>query len=676
VSEAVARLLRPRSIAVVGASQAMNKLAGQLIPTLLAGGFRGAIYPINPRYQEVAGQRCYASLDEVPGAIDHCIIVVGRERIADVMEACRRLGVGSASIFSSGFAEAGEDGAEAQRRLVEMAGGMSFIGPNCMGFANLVDGVLATTSSLLRSDPTPGDIAVLSQSGGIAFASLGFTARAMDLRFSHMINTGNSAGVSYTDLVEFLFVEPRAKVVIVAAESEAVVGQVLEAVRRHGLVKPIILLKLGRGDTGVRMALSHTGSLAGDYRLVQGCCEQAGIVCADDIDEALGAAELLRHGFTPEHADGLAAICISGGNIALFADHADRAGLSFAPLTAETEAALHGTLPSYISVHNPIDITALGLEEPKLHAATLRLAAQDPTVRTLIPILTSAVDYTPVCTMLAEIRAEGGAPMIALWTGGSMETRSPEILHAAGIPIFRSSGLLARCLAQLRRARPAPRPAPLGEMPRAAVGAPPTDATEAESLAWLEQAGIPVPPFEACDKAGLAEAAGRVGYPLVVKLDTAETHISDTGGVFLDIRTPAELAALMPRIAALPGDRLVIARFLPGQELIVSAFLHPVFGRVLLLGSGGRMVEAQPDVRFLAIPAARESVAAALAETLAGRILKAGQRGATGFDAAVDLIHRVGLLALAAGEALRQIELNPVTVGAHGAVAVDASIIR
>jgi len=671
MSEHIARMLRPRSIAVVGASQAMNKLAGQLIPTLLAGGFKGAIYPINPRYEEVAGQRCYASLDDVPGEIDHCVIVVGRERIADVMAACRRLGVGSASIFSSGFAEAGEDGAEAQRKLVEMAGGMSFIGPNCMGFANLVDGVLATTSSLLRSDPTAGDIAVLSQSGGIAFASLGFTARAMDLRFSHMINTGNSAGVSYTDLVAFLFGEERAKVIIVAAESEAVVGQVLDAVRRHGLVKPVVLLKLGRGDTGVAMALSHTGSLAGDYRLIQGCCEQAGIVCADDIDEALGAAELLRHGFRAQDAGGLAAICISGGNIALFADHADRAGIGFAPLTEETEAALRATLPEFISIHNPIDITALGLEEPKLHAAALRLAARDATVRVLIPILTSAVDYTPVCTMLAEIRAEGGAPMVALWTGGSMETRSPEILHAAGIPIFRSSGLLARCLAQLARAKHV-------SIEAASPGAAETPSplpTEAESLAYLQRAGIPVPPFTTCDKAGVSAAAQRVGYPLVIKVDTAETHISDEGGVILDIRSAAELTSLAPRIAALQGEQLVVSRYLPGQELIVSAFTHPIFGRVLMIGSGGRMVEAQPDVRFLALPAARESIAAALAETVSGRILKAGKRGARGFDAAVDLICRVAALALAAGNALQQIELNPVTVGAHGAVAVDAALV-
>jgi acyl-CoA synthetase (NDP forming) len=284
MTDRIARLLRPGSIAVVGASTALNKLAGMFIPTLLAGGYKGRIYPVNPRYAEVAGQRCYASLDDVPGPVDHCVIVVSRERIANVLKACRRKGVAGASIFTSGFAETGEEGGQAQRDLVDLAGGMPFIGPNCMGFANLVDGVLATTSSLLRSDPSGGDIAVLSQSGGIAFASLGYQARALGLRFSHMVNTGNSVGVSYTDLLAFLFGEERARVVIVAAESETVVAQVLAAVRQHGLRKPMVMLKLGRGETGVRMALSHTGSLAGDYRLIQGLCEQAGIACVDDID--------------------------------------------------------------------------------------------------------------------------------------------------------------------------------------------------------------------------------------------------------------------------------------------------------------------------------------------------------------------------------------------------------
>lgn len=678
MTDRIARLLRPRSIAVVGASTALNKLAGMFIPTLLAGGYEGKIYPINPRYDEVAGQRCYASLDDVPGPVDHCVIVVSRERIAEVLKACRRKGVAGASIFTSGFAEAGAEGGQAQRDLVELAGDMPFIGPNCMGFANLVDGVLATTSSLLRSDPSGGDIAVLSQSGGIAFASLGYQARALGLRFSHMVNTGNSVGVSYTDLLAFLFTEERARVIIVAAESETVVAQVLEAVRQHGLRKPVVMLKLGRGETGARMALSHTGSLAGDYRLMQGLCEQAGIVCVDDIDEALGAADLLRNGFTPEHGGGLAAICISGGNIALFADHADRAGVSFAPLTETTEAKLRARLPTYISVHNPIDITALGMEEPALYADVLRLASADETVRVLVPILTSAADCTPMCRMLADLRAETGAPMVTLWTGGSMEDRSPAILRDAGIPIFRSSGLLARCLAHLGRAIACE--APRSDPPRnvSAPALPPMPSgplPESAALSFLAVGRVPVPKFRHCAADAVAEAAEAVGFPVVIKSDVTETHISDRDGVLLDIRDAVSLRQAAGRIAAMPGTRRIVAQFLPGLELIVSVFRHPQFGPVLMVGSGGRSVELQSDLRFLGLPADNSALQRALAGTMAGAALRRGHRGATGFDAAVELMARVAALGLAAGDRLVQIELNPVTVGPHGAAAVDAHVV-
>ena len=673
----IARLLRPDSIAVVGASTAQNKLAGMLIPTLLAGGYKGRIYPVNPRYAEVAGQRCYASLDEVPGPVDHCVIVVGRERIAEVLKACRRKGVAGASIFTSGFAEANEAGRQAQRELVELAGGMPFLGPNCMGFANLADGVLATTSSLLRSDPSGGDIAVLSQSGGIAFASLGYQARALGLRFSHMVNTGNTVGVSYTDLLAFLFGEERARVVIVAAESETVVGQVLAAVRQHGLRKPIVMLKLGRGETGVRMALSHTGSLAGDYRLIQGLCEQAGIVCVDDIDEALGAADMLRNGFTPAHTSGLAAICISGGNIALFADHADRTGVSFAPLTDATQAKLRARLPAYISVHNPIDITALGMEEPALYADVLRLAAADETVRVLVPILTSATDCTPMCRMLADLRAETGTPMITLWTGGSMEDRSPSILREAGIPIFRSSGLLARCLHQLRRADGGVADTVAAGTTPPKVQHPPRQGslTESESLAFLESGGVPVSRWRVCRRVDLPNAAAEIGYPVVIKADSAETHISDRGAVILGVRDAEDLARRAAQIDGLPGETLLVSQFLPGEELIASTFTHPVFGPVLMVGSGGRLVELRPDVRFLGLPATRAQLERALTETAIGDALKRGFRGASGFEAAVTFLERLTALALATTDLVAQIELNPVTVGAHGAAAVDAAVI-
>jgi len=673
--ERIARLLKPASIAVVGASTAMNKLAGQLIPTLQASGYAGRIYPVNPRYTDVSGLPCYPSLDAVPGPVDHCVIVVGRERLPSVLETCRKLGVGGASIFSSGFAEAGEDGVAAQEELVRQAGGMAFIGPNCMGFANLADRVVATTSSLMRADATPGDIAVASQSGGIAFAAIGFRAYALGQRFSHVINTGNSAGISYTELTTYFFNDPSTRVILIAAESEKVVGEVIAAVTREGLRKPIVMLKLGRGETGVRMAFSHTGSLAGDWRVVRDVAEQAGIVCAEDVDDALGCCELLRRGFGPDQAGGLAALCISGGNVALLADQMDAHGIDFAPLSAETGAALRGTLPDFISIHNPIDITALGMEEPALFRRVLELAAQDPTVKAVVPIMTSATDYTPTARLLAEVKAQGGAPMLVLWTGGSLETKSPEILREAGIPVFYSASLMGRCLQAVKRA--APMPGEDAAPPAQRMPAPPRPGalTEGESLAILEASGVAVPAWRLCRREGLAEAAAEVGFPIVVKAETAETHISDRGAVILGIRGPDDLAREADRIAALPGETLLVSRFLPGRELIVSTFHHKHFGPLLMVGSGGQMVELQSDVRFVALPASRMRLAAALADTLMGRALHNKFRGAEGFDAAVDFLARVAALALASHRSIAQIELNPVTVGAHGAAAVDASIV-
>lgn len=673
--ERIARLLKPASIAVVGASTAMNKLAGQLIPTLQASGYAGTIYPVNPRYDEVSGLPCYKSLEDVPGPIDHCVIVVGRDRLLSVLATCRKLGVGGASIFSSGFAEAGEDGAAAQEELVRQAGDMAFIGPNCMGFANVTDKVVATTSSLMRHDATPGDIAVASQSGGIAFAAIGFRAYALGQRFSHVINTGNSAGISYTEITTYFFNDPSTRVILIAAESEKVVGEVIAAVKREGLRKPIVMLKLGRGETGVRMAFSHTGSLAGDWRVVRDVAEQAGIVCAEDVDDALGCCELLRRGFTPAHAGGLAALCISGGNVALLADQMDKHGIGFAPLTAETEATLREALPDFISVHNPIDITALGMEEPALFRRVLELAAQDATVKVVVPIMTSATDYTPTARLLAEVKAKGGAPMIVLWTGGSLETRSPEILREAGIPIFYSASLMGRCLEQLKRVAP-----PRGDDTQVAAPQAPAlphagTLTEGESLAVLEAAGVPVPRWRLCARGDLARAADEVGYPIVIKAETAETHISDRGAVILGLRGPEDLAREAARIAALPGETLLVSRFLPGRELIVSTFHHDHFGTLLMVGSGGQMVELQSDVRFIALPASRARLADALAGTLIGGALQKKFRGAEGFEAAVEFLQRVAALALASADGIAQIELNPVTVGAHGAAAVDASIV-
>lgn len=668
-------LLRPRSIAIVGASQAANRLAGQVIPMLEKGGYRGAIYPVNPRYESIGNYQCFPSLSAIPDRIDHCIVAVAKERVLGVLRECRDRNVGSAAIFSSGYAETGAEGADAQQELLDAAGDMIFIGPNCMGMVNLVDKVVAAPAPVFNESNRHGDVALLSQSGGLAYATLAFFATQQHIDFSYVVNTGNSAGISFIDLIDAMNRDTATRVILVVAESEGVVGEVIGAVRRNGLVKPIVMLKLGRGATGARMALSHTGSLAGDYRLARDCAEQRGIVCCEDVDEALGAAELLRRGFGPRNASGVAAISISGGNIALFADQADAEGVCFAELAPQTQERLGEVLPSFVSVRNPIDITALGYEQPELHTRVFDVLIDDPAVHTLVPIITTAVDYTPVCSQLAELKARSDAPLITLWTGGSFEERSREILHEAKIPVFRSAGVLARTLAAMGRANPA------GSGPSATVANVPElpaaegPLSESQSLAFLEAADVPVPAWATCGQNDLEAACQRVGYPVVIKRDSTETHISDSGAVILGIENAGDLERARPRIAPL-GDKLLVARFLPGMELIVSTFAHPSFGMVMMAGSGGRMTELVRDVAFATLPAPRETLKAMLERTLAGKALARGFRGAAGFDAAVEFLERLSRLAVAGDGAVAQIELNPVTVGNHGAVAVDASITR
>jgi acyl-CoA synthetase (NDP forming) len=671
----IGRLLRPRSIAIVGASRDPKRMGSGAIPALETGRYSGKIFPVNPNYDEIGGHRCYKSLIDISEPVDHCVIAVGRNQVADVLRECRIKNVGGASIWSSGYGEMDPSGSEAEAQLRALAGEMPFLGPNCMGFANLCDGIIASSAAIVfQRNADCGDVALLSQSGGVAFASMAFFADEIRMRFSYVINTGNTAGISFDDLVQFMYADPSTRIIVAVAESEAVAAQIVTCVRRDGLKKPIILLKLGRGATGIRMAHSHTGSLAGDYRLVRDCAEQTGIICVDDIDEALDAANLLRHGLDGRHAEGIASISISGGNLTLFADHADAQGLSFAKLNQKTEADLRAALPDFISIHNPVDVTGLGRRALGLYAQVLDILMRDPAARLLVPIITASPDYTPTCTMLSEFKRQSGCAMIVLWTGGSFEERSIGILREAGIPVIRNPGGLARVLGRLRRAR-AGSAASDARAERLPISASSTAMTEGDALAFLAAEGVPVAPWRQCGRDDVISAVAEVGYPLVIKTDVVETHISDRGGVILGIVDEEDLARRSAQIAALPGERLLVSRFLPGLELIVSAFRHPHFGRVLMLGSGGQLVELVADVTFLLAPGSPIAIERALLATAVGRALKSGHRGATGFQSAVEFLKKFNAFASALDDSVQQVELNPVTVGPHGAAAVDAAIV-
>lgn len=673
----VARLLRPRSIAVVGASGDTNKLAGRIIPAIRQGGFAGRLFAINPRRSEVSGVPSHPSLSAVGEQIDHCIVILPRDQVQDVVEECVRLGVHGASIFASGYAEAGEDGVRAQEELVALSPDLPFLGPNCMGFVNLVDDLTATTSSVIARNQEVGDLALVSQSGGLAMGTIAYAVAESPMAFTYALNTGNSAGVDFGDIVEFLFSDDRTRRILLVAESNAHVAQVVRRIDALGLQKPVVLLKLGRGESGAEAARGHTGSLAGDYELVRDCAEGAGIVCVDDVADAIDALQLLGSGRARAGRLEVGAVSISGGNLTLFADVVSGSGLSFAPLSAQTVDALRELLPGSASIHNPVDATFLGFDRPEVLGGVVRRLGNDPNCRIVVVITTTADDLRPAATAIVDAAAASPTQVAVVWNGGSYDGEALGILTSAGIPVIRGSSAFARAADAVQRATPRVRDA-AGAGGDAALVTPPgfgsAELRESDSLEFLDANGVPVAPWRRATGATLVAAVDEVGFPVVIKVDSAQTRISDKGGVVLDLRSAAEVEEVRAELEEKFGGDYLVARFAAGAEMFASAFQHPDFGPVLAVGTGGRLVESIKDVTYVGLPADPQAVADALRRTLVGKVLHEGVRGMSGFDAAVSAVHALGQLALAARDVVTQIEINPFIVGEGQAVAVDASI--
>jgi acyl-CoA synthetase (NDP forming) len=702
-SHRIDALLRPKSIAIVGASPDVKKVSGRILATMKAGNFAGKIYPVNPRRDEILGLPCYATLDDIPGSIDHCVIALPAEDVPRILDDCNRIGVKTATIIAAGYAELGEAGRVLQEKLVQSAGGMTFLGPNSMGFANLVDGLFATSVPTLERQIGAGDVALVSQSGGLSYSASWFMAEAK-IDLSYLVMTGNAAGVSFGDLLEFFFDDANTKVVVMLIESDAIVAHLIAVIKRHGLQKPVVLLKVGRGETGIAMAKSHTGSLAGDFRVARDCAEQAGIVVVDDLDEAVGCTSLLRHDMGAKNGNDIVAMSVSGGNVVLFADHADQAGMRFAQFSETTRRRLREVLPDFIAVQNPVDLTTQGYVDPTLQEQTIRILAEDSGVSTILPIITASANYQPMCQSLANLAATVSTPLIVIWTGGSYDTESRGILAKAGIPVFYTPNLFMRCFGAIKRAdhpkdseatasnisnisnaSAASNDANASNASKASDPAPawPDGSAEAvtlsegQSMRFLHDHQIPVARFAQATRADVVALGESLGYPLVLKKDVSETHISDNGGVVLDLRSREELVkAADTLVANAPDTLLIVSQFRPGLELIASAFVHPVFGPLLMTGSGGIWTEALADVRFIPLPASRGGIERALRKTAIGKIIDSGTRGASGFAPTVDLLQNLARCLLSNSSEVTQIEINPLTVSKGVAIAVDASVTR
>lgn len=693
------RLLRPQSVAIVGASAKPGSLGEAVLRNLEQAQFTGDLFLVNPKGGEVRGRACFASIDELPQGVDCAVLAIPRAGVIDAVSACARLGVGSVIIFSAGFAESGPDGRAEQERMAQIARDHDMIieGPNCLGLINGVDGIPLT---FVLTPPEKPDaekgLAVISQSGAMA-AVLGASLRSTGLGVSYSISTGNEATTSVEDFIDYLIDDEHTQVIAMIVELFRHPRRFLELVHRaRSRNKHIVLLHPGRTGAARASAATHTGALAGDYDVMRTLVAHAGVIIVDTIEELIDVSHILiRCGSVP--SGGTVVFTESGAHKALSLDFCQDVGLPLPELTSETTEKLRAILPDFIPPSNPLDITAQPLAEPELYQRTIPVLLSDEGFGSIVLAIiltddaTSDFKFPHLLDAIRAIRAAGAAkPVIfaPMNEGAPISPAHVEELRKLGAALIPSPERAFRALGRLATL------AGRGDSERAtdsvealAIDLPAGVIPEYRSKEVLTALGIPIPAGALARTIEDAQRiASEVGHPVVLKAQSADlSHKSDAGGVVLNVDTPDAVSVAWDRLhasleSAMPGLRLdgvLVERMATrGVELIVGGRNDPEWGPVVLVGLGGVLAEALHDVRLLPPDLSLEAIVGELHQ-LKGAALLRGFRGEPALDiqAAAAIVQRVGTL-MRSAPAIKEIDINPVVVypAGRGALALDALI--
>ncbi|QCS63014.1 acetate--CoA ligase family protein [Achromobacter denitrificans] len=687
---ALDRLLAPASIAIVGASDNPDKIGGRPIHYMRRHGYAGTLYPINPQRAEVQGERAWPDLDALPAAPDLAIVAVAGEQAVLAVDRCAALGVSAAIVISAGFSETGEAGRRTQDAMTARAraAGMRIVGPNSQGLANFGNGAIASFSTMfLEVAPQDGPVAVISQSGGMCAMVYGLL-RQRGVGVRHVHATGNEADVTVAELACAVLRDPEVRIVLLYLESLRDAGALAEAAAlARARNVPLIAVKAGRSEAGARAAASHTGALANEDRTVDAFFAHHAILRARDPQELVRYAELALRGPLPQ-GPRMVVVSNSGASCVLAVDAAVERGLQIAPLGQATQEILGQRLPGFATTGNPVDITAALLSNNGLFGEVLPPIAQDPAADMFlidIPVAGRGYDVARFAADTARFAQAAAKPVaVVAWQDPVAGT-----FRAHGVPVYADEQQAVEALAALWRLHRLRERAPV-EASVAPVEAPadarPGFLSEAASLALLAAQGIAVGEHALCANADAAVAAWRrMDAPVALKACSAQLpHKSEHGLVALGINDEAALREALARqaqtLARLGVDDAswIVARMQRGlHELALGVRNDPVFGPVVMVGAGGKYVEALADVALLMPPFAAEEALAALRGLRIGRLL-AGVRGepAADMQAVAEQAARLGRYALAAAGHVASIDINPVLVGAQGegAVALDALV--
>ena len=679
VRPSLARLLAPRSVAIVGASAVPDKPGWHMVNAL--SDFDGAVYPVNPRETEILGRKVYARLADIPETVDLVALVVPARVSVDVLREAGAAGAGAALMVSGGFGETGEAGRALQDEALAVCreNGIRLLGPNTSGFIAPARGLNCTFMPGV-AEITPGGIAVLAQSGGINITLTLIAQRdGHGVRFA--IGLGNAADVGLAEVIDYLADDSDTEAVALHLEGVPDGRRIYQAIRRASAIKPVVALAVGRADLG-GFAVSHTGNLMGDFALTHAALTQAGAVVVEDLSELIDAAHALSHGRIAPHRDpGVGLLTGQAGPGLLMTDILRDGGAHVPDLAAATVERIEDLLPPMTFIGNPVDTG----RPSATFAEVMGAMADDAAINAMALWALLEDDLVNPVRLATECRARTGKPVI-VGTGSVPSLAAPAFAAAreAGVPAFDSPDRAARAMRALVRDAQAARRRALDGAPAAvdmgiaSPGPDPLDEKDAKDL--ITAAGIATPKRVACnDRAAAHAALATLGAPVVAKvLDAAIAHKTEVGGVHLGIETPAALDAALDAIDAIPGGtrRYLIEETAPaGVEIILGGTNDPSWGPTVLLGLGGTAAEAMVDVTMRLAPLGWTEAASMLAD-LRGRALLEGFRGAPAVDrkAIVYAVVTLGNL-LAAYPAIREIDLNPVRVTPKGLIALDALVV-
>lgn len=693
----LSRLIRPRSIALVGASDRMHSIGERTLTNLLDHSeFDGDIYLVNPGKAEIRGQRCWPSITALPATPDLAVIVVPAAGVLAVAEECAARGVLFAIVLTSGFGEAGEEGERAQVRLKEIAdaGGMRVYGPNCPGLTNVNQRLGLTFSPSFRHDLVKGPIGLATQGGGLGRNVM----QAMDrgIGIGLWASTGNEVDLQVADFIHYMADAPDIKVIVTLLEGIKDGAKFVAAVQRAAANgKPVIALKVGKSEYGQRAAQSHTASLTGSAEVNSAVFRQFGVIEVDDIDELVDTAWLFARA-QPGASEGTAIYTSSGGTAALTADAVGAGGLTLATFAPETRELLRNHLPDYAAIDNPVDTTAAVLSDAALIERTLGAVASDPNLGcVIVPI---ALDYGDTTIQMARtiIAAQKrcATPIVPIWMSDRMG-EGYRMLVEHGFAPPRSVGKGVKAIrrwveyGRWKRAHPSADTRVLtAALPVAAAT---RSLSEAEAKQQLLAAGVRLLPNALARTPEEATSlADGMGYPVVAKIASEQiVHKSDIGGVQVGLQDAGQVREAWRGIMASVAlhrpdaaiDGLLIEKMAPrgGLELMVGVTRDPVFGHVMTFGLGGIYVEILRDVTRRLLPLGADDAAEMIREMRCFPLL-AGARGRPPADveALEALLLRISAFVVQNADKIEEMDLNPVWVGAvgEGALPLDAVIIE